>query len=318
MPMTNDNGHKKLPDSTNYIGPIVEALRSLNGMAKAAAVKQWIADSMAAKNQVVPETILASGAQKFSNDIQWARMYLVNAEVLESMAVAGYGNWKLTPKGWAIPLDAVSVKGIYDATAQKNKTLNSDAQDAPPEDPRQGQLAGMDSWESVLKKILTSMPDKGFERLCAFIMTKNGLQATKVTGQTGDGGVDGEGMLAFDELSLIKTPIAWQCKRFADNKVAPSAVRDFRGAIEGRAKYGLVFTTSSFTPSAEAEARRPGATPIELIGLERFIELMRKHAIGVTPVSSDEASHEVDTAFFEEYLHPTGGPAENFQLIGQQ
>jgi restriction system protein len=313
----NDNYQIKLPDSTNYIKPIVEALRSLKGVAKAAAVKQWIADSMASQNQLIPETILASGAQKFSNDIQWARMFLVNAEILEPMAVAGYGNWKLTPKGWETKLDAASVRSIYKASAQKSNDPSNDNLDAPPEDARQGELVGMQSWESELKKILNTMPDKGFERLCATIMTKNGLQATKVTGQTGDGGIDGEGMLAFDGLSLIKTPVAWQCKRFEENKVRSSQIRDFRGAVEGRAKFGLIFTTSSFTPSAEMEARRPGATPIELVGLERFIELMKQHAIGVKPGSRDMGDLEVDQAFFAEYLHPTGGAPECFKLTAK-
>ncbi len=311
----NNNSQGKLPDSTSYIQPIVEALRSLNGVAKAAAVKQWIAESMMAEHKAVPDTILASGAQKFSNDIQWARMYLVNADILEPMATAGYGNWKLTPKGWDMVLDAASVKAIYKASAQKGTAGNSDAQDAPSEDARQSELIGTESWESNLKNLLTKMPDKGFERLCAFIMTKNGLLATKVTGQSGDGGVDGEGMLAFDALSLIKAPVAWQCKRFDDNKVSSSKVRDFRGAVEGRAKYGLIFTTSSFTPSAEMEACRPGATPIELIGLERLIKLMQKNAIGVQSVSSNAGDYQVNEGFFAEYLYPTGGSAEHFKLM---
>jgi len=309
-----DNSQINLPASTNYIKPIVEALRSLKGVAKAAAVKQWIADSMTSQNQLIPDTILASGVQKFSNDIQWARMFLVNADILEPMAVAGYGNWKLTPKGWGIKLDAASIRDIYKTSVQKTNAQSNDNQDAPPEDARQGELVGMQSWESELKKILISMPDKGFERLCAFIMTKNGLQATKVTGQSGDGGIDGEGMLAFDGLSLIKTPVAWQCKRFDTGKVSSGQIRDFRGAVEGRAKYGLIFTTSSFTPSAEMEAQRPGATPIELVGLERLIELMKKNAIGVKPDSQNVRNLEVDHAFFAEYLHPTGGAPEKFKL----
>ena len=64
---------------------------------------------MTIKGLPIPDTILASGAQKFSNDIQWARMYLVNAEMLEPMSIAGYGNWKLTPKGWDVPLNTKSV-----------------------------------------------------------------------------------------------------------------------------------------------------------------------------------------------------------------
>jgi restriction system protein len=306
--------HKKMPDSTKYIGPIIEALRSLNGMAKAAAVKQWIADAMTSKGLVIPETIMASGEQKFANDIRWARMYLVNAGILEPMASAGYGNWKLTSSGWEMSLSIQNIQAIYDTTAQSSAAVNADALDAPPEDPKQAELAGMSSWETVLKKTLTTMPDKGFERLCAFIMTTNGLLATKVTGQSGDGGVDGEGMLAFDELSLIKTPVAWQCKRYEGNKVLPRHVRDFRGAIEGRAKFGLIFTTSSFTPSAEMEARRLGATPIELVGLERFMELMKDHGIGVKPSTTYAGGHEVEMDFFGEYLHPTGSPPTDFQL----
>jgi len=121
-------------------------------------------------------------------------------------------------------------------------------------------------------------------------------------------------MLAFDDLSLIKTPVAWQCKRFAGNNVSSATIRDFRGSIEGRAKFGLVFTTTAFTPSAEAEARRPGATPIELIGLERLVELMCKHAIGVRMAGAENDGHMVDESFFAEYLHPTGGSAKQFKL----
>jgi restriction system protein len=158
------------------------------------------------------------------------------------------------------------------------------------------------------------MPEKGFERLCAFIMTKNGLLATKVTGQSGDGGVDGEGMLAFDGLSLIKTPVAWQCKRYAGYKVVSGDVRDFRGAIEGRAKYGLIFTTSSFTPSAEMEARRLGATPIELVGLEQFMEIMKNPKIGIQLSEDYDSSIVAVENFFAEYLHPTGNSSADFQL----
>lgn len=304
---------KKLPDAVRYIPYILKALRSLNGVAKAAAVIDWIAETLTAENLPVPETMLASGVLKFTNDVQWARMYLVNAGLLEPTKTSGRGIWKLTSNGWDISLTPDSVKTIYEQTAQKNKPTASTQATASEED-SQAELEGMESWETELKKILTTMPDKGFERLCACIMTKNGLQATKVTGQAGDGGVDGEGMLAFDALSLIKTPVAWQCKRYKDKPVSPDYVRDFRGAIEGRAKYGLIFTSSAFTTSAEVEARRPGATPIELVGLERLIELMGKHQIGV--VEQNDGGLEVKQAFFAEYLHPAGNGVGQLGLSG--
>lgn len=294
-----------LLDSSRYIPLIIQVLQSVNGFAKASSVKQLIADHLTENGQAIPETILSSGVQKFANDIQWARMYLVNAGLLEPMKTAGYGNWKLTDAGWQASLNEAGVKAILDATTQKDKIQATDTQDAPSEAPLQGTLAGTESWQSTLKAILTKMPDKGFERLCARIMTNNGLIATKVTGQTGDGGVDGEGLLPIDKFGLIKAPVAWQCKRFDGNNVGSKHIRDFRGAIEGRAKYGLVFTTSSFTPSAEGEALRPGATPIELVGLEQLIELMGSAAIGIEKNSDEIGDYQVKTSFFEEYLHPS-------------
>ena len=298
-----------LPDSSRYIPLIIEALQSVNGFAKASSVKQWIADYLTEKGESIPETILSSGAQKFANDIQWARMYLVNAGLLEPMKTAGYGNWKLTNAGWEAALDEAGVKAILEATTQKGKIQTDDTQDAPSEEPQQGVLAGMESWQSTLKAILTKMPYKGFERLCARIMTDNGLIATKVTGQTGDGGVNGEGLLPIDKYGLIKTPVAWQCKRFDGNNVGTKDIRDFRGAIEGRAKYGLFFTTASYTPSAESEALRPGATPIELVGLEQLIELMGSAAIGVEKISEEVGAYQVKVSFFDEYLHPSSSSA---------
>lgn len=303
---------KKLPDSVHYIPMIIEALRDLNGVAKAMSVKEWIAETLTASNQAIPDTILPSGALKFSNDIQWARMYLVNAGWLEPKDQAGHGIWKLTPVGWSTPLTPESGKAVYDQTALKGS--QSGVQAFPTEESPQAELVGMESWEIVLKKILTTMPDKGFERLCACIMTRNGLEAAKVTGQTGDGGVDGEGMLAFDKLSLIKAPVAWQCKRYKDKPVSTDAVRDFRGAIQGRAKYGLIFTTSAFTTSAESEARRPGAAPIELIGLDRLIEMMGVHKIGVEHTTNQESGYEVSQKFFDEYLHPAGASSKDYVL----
>ena len=293
---------KKLPDSSNYIPMIVSALKEMSGVAKAAAVKDWIADSLIAQGKAIPEAVLASGGSKFANDIQWARMYLVNAGLIEPMEKAGYGNWKLTPSGWVTSLGSDEIEKMYEKTMGKAEPQEAESIDAPTEDQLQPETEVQHSWETVLKSLLTKMPDKGFERLCAYLMTSNGLIATKVTGQTADGGIDGEGMLAFDDLALIKTPVAWQCKRFEANKVPSKAVRDFRGAIEGRAKYGLIFTTSSFTEEAKKEAQRPGAIPIELVGLDRLVLLMRDRRIGLREIST----YEVIQEFFDEYLHPAG------------
>lgn len=80
---------KKFPESIRYIPMVVEALKSMSGVAKTAAVKQWIAESLLVSNQKTPETVLAGGTLKFANDIQWVRMYLVNAKILGLFSFTG-------------------------------------------------------------------------------------------------------------------------------------------------------------------------------------------------------------------------------------
>lgn len=287
----------------DYVCLVIEALRSINGVGKTSAVREII-EGYLSERGVVEQSTLPSGESKLGNDIRWARYYLVNSGHIAPTSESGRGIWKLTPKGWS---DALTKEFSDDVVGKSNSSKKSESgnstvapeEDASPSDPLQE-----GAWSDSLKKLLVTMPDKGFERLCAFLMTKNGLLAARVTGQAGDGGVDGEGLLAFDSLALIKTPVAWQCKRFETNKVPSKAVRDFRGAIDGRASYGLIFTTSTFTHDAELEARRAGATPIELVGLDRLIDMLKDREIGVK--EKIIKTYEVEDGFFDEYLNPVG------------
>lgn len=283
-----------------YIRRIVETLRDFNGVAKAAAVKTAVVTEMEQRGEFIDETPLPGGDPKYWNDMRWARMYLVNAGILEPAKQAGYGTWKLTDKGWTTPLDPSTVQAIYSGNGKKQKKIDGDAV-APNVD---GQRQLIKSWETQLAKILVGLPDKGFERLCAAVMTANGVEATKMTGKSGDGGIDGEGLIALDHSGLVTVRVAWQCKRFADKTVSPSAIRDFRGALDSSTSHGVFFTTSEFTPAATAEASIPGKKPIRLINLQAFVELLDKLNLGVMSAREQKA---VDHTFFKQYQNPAGG-----------
>lgn len=303
----NDGNKQKFPESVGYIPKIVSALREMNGVAKATAVRDSIVQTMTANKEPINEALLLkTGVPKYQNDIQWARMYLVNAGLLEPVKTAGHGVWKLTAEGWSKPLDSEMGKSIYLQPAQTakkgKKSISDDDQAAPTEEDLQHDLPGIDSWKLQLTKLLTTMPDKGFERLCAEIMTKNGLYATKVTGQSGDKGIDGEGFLAIDKVALMSIRVAWQCKRYLDGKVPSKAVRDFRGALDQDTAHGIIFTTSTFTADAIQESSQPGKKPIRLVNLESMVELLCSLSLGVKPVTT----YAVDMTYFEEYLKPAG------------
>lgn len=298
--MTQDSYAQKLPEVVGYIPRIINALRDMDGLAKAAAVKEAVVATMVDNREPFNEQMHASGVPKYQNDIYWARMYLVNAGLLEPTQAAGHGIWQLTPEGWTTALDAETVAGIYFKTAKKGKKPGDPSQ--PTDEELQQDLPGTVSWELQLKKILTTMPDKGFERLCAAIMTVNGLHATKVTGQSGDKGIDGEGRMAFDKAGFVSSRVAWQCKRFAEGKVGSQDVRNFRGALDHATDHGILFTTSTFTAEAVQEANQPSKKPIKLVPLDELIQTLNKLHLGV----HDVPEPTIDEAYFSQYLKPAG------------
>jgi restriction system protein len=292
---------QSLHGSVHYIPRVVSALKDLGGVAKASAVRDAIVASMTENGEPFNEAILNGGAIKYQNDIAWARMHLVNTGMLEPVKLAGHGVWKLTQDGWSMPLDLQTATQIYNKSTGKSKVQSTDSTEAPTDEELQMELPGTDTWEQQLKKILRTMCDKGFERLCADIMAANGLYATKVTGKSSDKGIDGEGLLAFDKLSLVSVRVAWQCKRFESGKVPSKAVRDFRGSLDLSTAHGIFFTTSAFTAEAVQEACHPGKIPINLVVLGDLVNQLRLLGLGV----SESTPHIVDMAYFDKFLYPT-------------
>ncbi|HLN25411.1 MAG TPA: restriction endonuclease, partial [Patescibacteria group bacterium] len=107
-------------------------------------------------------------------------------------------------------------------------------------------------------------------------------------------GIDGYGTLQINPLVSFK--VLFQCKRYR-NSVSPSHVRDFRGAMAGRADKGIIITTGSFTAEARREASRDGVPPIELIDGEKFVDMLEHLELGVVPV----VAFEIDEKFFSEF-----------------
>lgn len=113
-----------------------------------------------------------------------------------------------------------------------------------------------------------------------------------MTGKSGDGGIDGIGILQVNALVSFK--VLFQCKRYAGS-VAVAQVRDFRGAMMGRADKGIILTTGTFTSEARKEAIRDGAPQIELVDREKLIEMLEQLELGLKP----RTTYEIDAGFFE-------------------
>lgn len=139
-----------------------------------------------------------------------------------------------------------------------------------------------------------SLPPGGFERLCQRLLRESGFQQVKVTGRAGDGGIDGIGILQVNAFVSFK--VVFQCKRWTHIVGSPE-VRDFRGAMIGRADNGLFLTTSTFSVDAQAEAVRDGASPIELVDGQALVTQLEKLQLGLIR----RTTYEIDAKFFNEF-----------------
>lgn len=154
----------------------------------------------------------------------------------------------------------------------------------------------MRNYKTELMKILLSLPPSGFEKLCQRLLRESGFEQVVVTGRTGDGGIDGHGILQVNPF--VSFSVFFQSKRYKGS-VSASQIRDFRGAMLGRADKGIVITTGSFTLDAKKEARRDGVPLIELVDGEKLIEMFEALELGLKP----KKDFEVDSEFFKEFYH---------------
>lgn len=135
--------------------------------------------------------------------------------------------------------------------------------------------APSNDYRAEVLEILRALPPAGFERLSQRLLREAGFTHVEVTGQSNDGGIDGHGTLMINPLVSFK--VLFQCKRYT-NSVRSSLVRDFRGAMSGRADKGIIITTGSFTAEARREANRDGAPPIEVATLQETLDSISEEA----------------------------------------
>ena len=147
---------------------------------------------------------------------------------------------------------------------------------------------------SSLLETIKGLPASGFERLCQRLLREAGFDDVKVTGQSGDGGIDGHGVLRVNELVSFR--VVFQCKRYAGT-VGPDKVRDFRGGVGSDTDKAILLSTGTYTKSAQDEASKPGLTRIELIDGQQLVDLMQRLELGVRP----RTVYDVDARFFDEY-----------------
>jgi restriction system protein len=278
------------PEFIRFMKPILRVLKDLGGSGTAGEVADRAIELLKIPEQE-QQIILKSGQSRVYNQVHWARHYLARSGYIDS---SKRGVWSLTEKGAQIDLNAFDQHEAFKIARklyaeEKEHTKAEPFIDASDESPEpQG------DYKSELLSLIQSLPPDGFERLCQRLLRESGFQNVIVTGRSNDGGIDGTGILQINPF--VSFVVLFQCKKY-QGSVSPSHIRDFRGAMMGRADKGIILTTGTFTTEAKKEARRDGAPPIELVSGEDLIKLFENLELGLMP----RRTFEVDHRFFDEF-----------------
>lgn len=284
-----------VPQYHELLNPVLEALHRLGGSAAIAELNEEVSESLDLAIEDLSEAHGNRGTE-LEYRLAWARTYLKSFGLLDN---SSRGIWVLTPLGTTVEaVDPEEVKRFVRSKQSREKadkaTKDSGSEiDSDLLHRAQAETLLEENWRESLLATLQQLSPAAFERLCQRLLRESGFVQVKVTGRSGDGGIDGVGIVRIG--GLLGFPIFFQCKRYTGG-VSPRAVRDFRGAMIGRADRGLMLTTGTFSREARAEATRDGAPRIDLVDSEELLSKLKELRLGVRVDMIEEVS--IDQKFF--------------------
>lgn len=293
---------KKQSEFLQWFVPVVEALRELGGSGSPNEVCETIAQKHKLEDAVL-EATLPSGVEKFKNQVQWARQYLVWEGYLSS---SKRGIWTLTEKGFNAKLSEIDARAIFlkwveifQKARQEKEGVEKPTEVKIEESP---DFTNVNAKPSDLLSVLQSLTPKGFENISKLLLREFGFENIHVTGGSYDDGIDGYGYIELNPFVSFK--VLFQCKRYKKS-VSREQVDAFIGTmLRYGAEKGIIITTGTFSESAKKAAvsddsrKVEGKKYVELIDGQRLVELFEKAELGLKP----KTVYDIDYSFFEAFM----------------
>ncbi len=287
----NEKKQLEIPTPDQLMWPTLKALKDLGGSGSIQELLDKIIEieNYSEEIQQCPHT---ERQTKLEYNSAWARTSLKQAKIINN---SQGGVWVLLDCGEDLTEKDIN-KAAKDLRKQRTEKMKQkkDKKVSPDEDASSSyeSLNKLPWKEQLINKLLKLHPSD-FEKLCQLVLRESGFSKVRVTGKTGDGGIDGLGIL---RVNLLSFHVSFQCKRYKSS-VGSGEIRDFRGAMIGRGDKGLFITTGTFTSSAREEANRDGAPAIDLINGEELCRLLKNLKLGVQTRVIEEVT--VDESWFD-------------------
>lgn len=266
--------HERIPQFHELMNPLLKALHELGGSGSIEEISAKVSESLDLPEDIlsIPHNPDKSSQTEIEYRLAWARTYLKKYGIIDNSA---HGVWVIVPE--KKELTSVNPKELVKTVRAMDR---KDREKLRPPEQRDEELPEeVETWRSKLHHVLTKelSPD-AFERLVKRMLRESGFIQVEVTGRTGDGGIDGKGIVRVG--GLLSFHVLFQCKKYVSS-VSAGAIRDFRGALIGRADKGLFVTTGTFTRDAIREATRDGAPPIDLMDGDQLADKLKELRLGI-------------------------------------
>ena len=285
--MAKNKKYPGVPTVSALYVPVVKALIALEGSGNIEEINEKVYELLKLPDSVL-NVMHDNSRSKIEYRLAWARSVLKMHNILENSA----------HKVWALKNPNISIKDIKPEEIERTRrhdrkqVSNTEAIDTKDD----GEIENVEDWKTTLINKLYQISASAFERLSQRLLRESGFVQVEVTGKSGDGGIDGKGIVKIN--GFLSFHVIFQSKRYKGS-VSASQIRDFRGAMQGRADKGLFITTGSFTRDADKEAKRDGAPPIDLIDGETLCEKLKELKLGIEVEFIENV--KVDTSWFDQF-----------------
>lgn len=282
--------HDQMPKYHELMNSLLKALHELGGSGSIEEISAKVSELLDLPEDVLsmPHDPEKSSQTELEYRLAWARTYLKKYGIIDN---SERGVWAIVPE--KKELTSINPKEVVKIVREINRKEREERRSTEQTDEELPEEA--ETWRSKLHHVLTKelLPD-AFERLVKRMLRESGFVQVEVTGRTGDAGIDGKGIVRVG--GLLSFHVLFQCKKY-QGSVSVGAIRDFRGALIGRADKGLFVTTGTFTRDAIREATRDGATPIDLMDGDQLADKLKELRLGIKTEMVENV--DVDMSWFK-------------------
>ena len=255
-----------VPNRPGMMLVTVEALKELGGSASNQELDEKVIELEGVTEEEQRHTVSGNpNRPRVNYYLAWARTCLKKGNAIDNPSA---GIWTLTDIGYEVntinQTNSILNDYLKELRAQaKAKSKANEGGKTPTDESIEDDSDAQAAWKTSLLDVIGNIPPDAFERLSQRLLRQAGFTRVEVRGKSGDGGIDGVGVL---RVNLLSFDIYFQCKRWKGS-VGANVIREFRGSLPLQPSVkGLIITTARFTTQAVSESRDANKVAIDLIG----------------------------------------------------